>query len=53
MPPRRKPSAIPQGREVMDLAKIAIASIARNESSERKMVALCAKLKAAPVLEVS
>jgi len=40
MPPKRKPTAIPHGLEVMDLAKMAIAPIARKESSDRKIVAL-------------
>ena len=37
----------------MDPAKMAIANTARKESSDRKIVALWARLKAAPVFEVN
>lgn len=53
IPPVKSPSAIPQGREVIDRAKMATAPMAKNESSERKIVALCATLNAAPEFRVS
>lgn len=40
-------------REVSDREKTTSAAIARNDKSERKIVALCARLKAAPELRAS
>jgi len=53
MPPSKKPSALPHLDEVTERANKASAAIARNESNERKTVALWARPNAAPELRVS